>query len=84
MGAALVVDTDSQVITAADVLAGNAQHNEGALELVEQSEENTGREVEEAIADGAYVDGATPQAFTEAGRTLIAKVPARPCTPGTR
>ena len=36
--AAIVVDTDSQLITAVDVLPGNAPDNLGALELVEQSE----------------------------------------------
>ena len=74
----VAVDTDSQLITAVDVLAGNAQDNEGALDLVEQSEENTGMEVEETIGDTAYGDGATRQAFADAERTLIAKVPARP------
>ena len=56
--AAVVVDTDSQ--------------------LVEQSEENTGIAVEETIGDAAYGDGGTRQAFADAGRTLIAKVPGRP------
>ncbi len=37
--AALVVDTDSQLITAVDILPGNASDNTGVLELVEQSEE---------------------------------------------
>ena len=36
--AAIVVDTDSQLITAVAVLPGNAPDNLGALELVEQSE----------------------------------------------
>jgi hypothetical protein len=76
--AAVVVDTDSQLITAVDILPGNASDNTGALELVEQSEENTGLEVEETIGDAAYGDGATRQAFADTGRTLIAKVPARP------
>ena len=39
---------------------------------------NIGIEVEETIGDAAYGDGATRQAFADAGRTLIAKVPARP------
>jgi len=76
--AAVVVDTDSQLITAVDVLPGNAPDNTGALRLVEQSEENTGMEVEETIGDCAYGDGGTRQAFAEAERTLIAKVPGRP------
>lgn len=75
---AVAVDTDSQLITAAEVLPGNAPDNTKALELVEQSEENAGVEVEETIGDTAYGDGATRQEFADAGRTLIAKVPARP------
>ena len=48
--AAIVVDTDSQLITAVDVLPGNAPDNLGALELVEQSEASTGSVVDEADA----------------------------------
>ena len=76
--AAIVVDTGSQLITAVDVLPGNAPDNLGALELVEQSEANTGVPVAEAMGDAAYGDGDTRQAFADAGRTLIAKVPGRP------
>ncbi len=50
----------------------------GLTQLVEQSEENTGTQVEEIIGDCAYGDGATRQAFADAERTLIAKVAARP------
>ena len=74
--AAIVVDTDSQLITAVEVLPGNAPDNLGALELVEQSEATTGVPVEEAMGDAAYGD--TRQAFADAGRTLIARVPGRP------
>jgi hypothetical protein len=76
--AAVAVDTDSQLITAVEVLLGNAPDNTGALELIKQSEENSGVEVEETIGDCAYGDGATRQAFADAGRILIAKVPGRP------
>ena len=76
--AAIVVDTDSQLITAVDVLPGNAPDNLGALELVEQSEASTGSVVEEAMGDAAYGDGGTRQAFADAGRRLVAKVPGRP------
>ena len=76
--AAIVVDTDSQLITAVDVLPGNAPDNPGALELVEESEANTGVSVAEAMGDAAYGDGDTRQAFADAGRTLIARVPGRP------
>ena len=76
--AAIVVDSDSQLITAVEVLPGNAPDNLGALELVEQSEANTGVPVEESMGDAADGDGDTRQAFADAGRTLIAGVPDRP------
>jgi hypothetical protein len=76
--AAVAVDTDSQLITAVEVLPGNAPDNTGAMALVEQSEKNTASQVEETMGDCAYGDGATRQAFVDAGRTLVAKVPGRP------
>ena len=76
--AAVVVDTDSQLITAVDVLPGNAADCLGALELVEQSEASTGIPVEEAMGDAAYGGGDTRQAFADAGRRLVAKAPGRP------
>ena len=76
--AAIVVDTASQLITAVDVLPGNAPDNLGALELVEQSEASTGSVVEEAMGDAAYGDGGTRQTFADAGRRLVARVPGRP------
>ena len=76
--AAIVVDTDTQLITAVAVLPGNAADNLEALELVEESEANTDVAVEEALGDAAYGDGDTRQAFADAGRTLIAWVPGRP------
>ena len=76
--AAIVVDTDSQLITAVDVLPGNAPDNLGALELVGQSEAITGSAVEETMGDAAYGDGGTRQTFAEAGRQLVARVPGRP------
>ena len=76
--ASVAVDTDSQVITAVDVLPGNASDNVGALEMVERSEESTISVVEETIGDVAYGDGGTRQSFADAGRTLRAKLPRRP------
>jgi hypothetical protein len=73
--AAIVVDTEEPLITAVAVLAGNAPDAEGALALVEQSEANTGCEVDETLGDCAYGSGETRRAFAEAGRTLVAKVP---------
>jgi hypothetical protein len=73
--AAIVVDTDEPIITAVTVLAGNAPDAEGALALIEQTEANTGCAVDETMGDCAYGSGETRQAFAEAGRTLVAKVP---------
>jgi hypothetical protein len=74
--AAVAADTDSQLITAVDVLAGNAPDSEDAVALVEQTEQNTGGTVAEAIGDCAYGAGETRQAFADTGRCLVAKVPA--------
>ena len=80
--AAIAVDTDSQLITAVAVLPGNAPDNLGALELVEEMlslpKYNTGVPVQEAMGDAAYGDGVTRQAFADAGRKLVARVPGRP------
>ena len=76
--AAIVVDTGTQLITAVEVLPGNAPDNLGALELVEPSETNTGVPVKEAMGDAAYGDGDTRLDFADADRTLIARVPGRP------
>ena len=76
--AAIVVDTGTQLITAVEVLPGNAPDNQGALELVEESKANTGVPVASPMGDAAYGDGDTRQVFADAGRTLIARVPGRP------
>jgi len=73
--AAVAVDTDEPLITAVAVLPGNAPDADGALELIEQTEATTGCAVDETLGDCAYGSGETRQAFAEAGRTLIAKVP---------
>jgi hypothetical protein len=71
---AIAVDPESQLITAADVLAGNAPDHEGALQLVEQAEANAESVVEEAVGDCAYGDSNTRHIFAAAGRKLVAKV----------
>ena len=76
--AAVVVDTDTQLITAVVVLPGDAPDDLGALELVEQSEVSADVAVVEAMGDTAYGDGGTRQAFADAGRRLVARVPGRP------
>ena len=57
------------------MLAGNAPDAEGALELVEQAEANTDCAIDETMGDCAYGSGETRQAFADAGRTIVAKVP---------
>jgi IS5 family transposase len=74
--ATIAVDAESQLITAVEVLPGNAPDREKALELTEASEENTGLEVEETIGDCAFGDGGTRQEFADANRKLVAKVAA--------
>ena len=73
--AQVVVDTDEAWITAVAVLPGNAPDHEQALALVEASEAHTGCAVATTVADCAYGDGGTRQAFVDAGRHLVAKVP---------
>ncbi len=73
--AAIGVDADSQLITAVDVLAGNAADASPALPLTEASETNTGLEVEVTVGDCAYGDGSTRQGFADTQRKLIAKAP---------
>lgn len=76
--AAVAVDTDSQLLTAIDVLAGNAADAADALALVEQTEATTDSAVAETYGDCAYGGGETRQAFADAGRVLHAKVPMLP------
>lgn len=73
--AAIAVDVTSQLITAVDVLEGNAADDTNALALVKASEVNSGVAVCETIADCAYGSGATRQEFADAQRPLIAPVP---------
>lgn len=69
-------DAQSQIITGVAVLAGNAPDKDQALTIIKESEVLTGCEVVETIGDCAYGDGATRQQFADAGRKLVAKVPA--------
>lgn len=73
--AQVAVDTETQLITAVDVLPGNAPDHDEALAVVDATEERTGCPVDAILGDSAYGDGATRQAFRDAGRELIAKVP---------
>jgi Transposase DDE domain len=71
----IAVDTEEQLITAVDVMAGSAKDNEDALELVQASEAATAAAVEMAMGDAAYGAGATRREFLNANKKLVAKVP---------
>jgi transposase len=71
----VAVDTDSQLITAVGVLAGNSGDAEQALERIRETEAITGCVVAETLGDCAYGDGGTRQRFHDAERRLVAKVP---------
>jgi Transposase DDE domain/Transposase domain (DUF772) len=72
---AIAIDRDSQIILEATVLEGSAQDAIGLLDQVEQIERTTGDRVVEVVGDCAYGSGETRQAFADAGRELVAKVP---------
>jgi hypothetical protein len=73
--ASVVADADSQIILGADVLSGDAPDNHDALKQIQAAEANTGLTVDATLGDCAYGDGGTRKEFSEADRTLIAKVP---------
>ena len=51
---ALAVEVETKLITAVDVVPGNESDGKSATALGEQSEENTGAEVEQVLGDTAY------------------------------
>ena len=73
--ASVVSDVDSQIILHAEVIAGDAPDNHNTLQQIEAAEANTGLPIDETLGDCAYGDGGTRKEFSEAGRTLFAKVP---------
>lgn len=73
--ASVAADTQSQIIVAADVIPADSGDAREALSLVEEAEANTSLPVEETLGDCAYGGGPTRQAFADAGRELIARVP---------
>ena len=77
--AAIVAETDSGVILATDLRAGNVHDREGAADLVAQAAECSGQELEEVLGDTAYGDLETRASIEALGAEVIAKAP-----PGTR
>ena len=76
--ATVAVDTESKLITATGVIAGNASDSENAVQLCHQSEENMGCEIEVALGDTAYGTGEVRREFAEARINVIAKAPPVP------
>jgi hypothetical protein len=66
----IAVDVETGLITAVDVVAGNASDGEHAVGLVESSEANSGSAVEQVIGDTAYGSMDTRAALGE--REVIA------------
>lgn len=77
--AAIVAETESGVILATDVRAGNVHDREGAADLVAEATARSGQELEEVLGDTAYGDLETRESIAALGAEVIAKAP-----PGTR
>ena len=77
--AAVVTDTEDEVILATDVRAGNVADREGAAELVAEASERSGQQVSEVLGDTAYGDLETREQIEQQGSEVVAKV-----APGTR
>jgi len=73
--ASITVDEESQLVTSATVLAGDAPDATEALEQVKAAEANTGLPVAATLGDCAYGSGETREAFAQEQRPLLAKVP---------
>jgi hypothetical protein len=74
----IAVEVESGVVLATQIIPGDAGDATGVVELIEQAENNAQAEITETIGDCAYGSGATRQEFADAGREMIAKVPATP------
>jgi hypothetical protein len=77
--AAIVAETESGVILATDVRAGNVHDREGAAELIAQAAARSGQELGEVLGDTAFGDLETRESIAALGAEVIAKAP-----PGTR
>jgi hypothetical protein len=77
--AAIVAETDSGVILATDVRAGNVHDREGAADLVDEAAKRSGQTLAEVLGDTAYGDLETRAQVEALGAEIVAKTP-----PGTR
>jgi Transposase DDE domain len=77
---AIAVDTDSQIITAVDVLPGNAHDATNKEELLTETEQATAATVTTVLGDTAYGTIEQRVAASTSERHLIAPVPRTPQT----
>ena len=78
--ASLAADTESQLVTAVQVLEASQHDSTNADELLEQSEQATDTTVETVLGDSAYGTAEQRIAAQERQRTLIAPLPKAPST----
>ena len=71
----IVVDTDDGVILATGVHAANVPDRVGAVDLVREAGRTTGERVQAVLADTAYGDLGTRDAFAADGVDVVAKAP---------
>ena len=76
--AAVVVDTDTQLLTVVDVPRANARYSTWASNPAKQSEDSPEAPVAKAIGDPAGDDSGVGQESAETGRKLVAPVQAIP------
>lgn len=78
--ASIAVDTESQLITALDVLPANAPDADSVQSLLEQTEQNTQTTVDTILGDTAYGTMEQRLDAQQQRRTVIAPVPQAPQT----
>jgi IS5 family transposase len=78
--AALAADTQSQLVTAVEVLEASQHDSTSAEKLLEQTEQATDAKVQTVLGDSAYGTAEQRIVSQEHERTLIAPVPKAPST----
>lgn len=76
----VAVDTESQLLTAVEVLAGNEHDATNIEDLLKQTEHATDTTIKAILGDSAYGSAEQRIAAQDQNRTLIAPVPKAPAT----
>jgi len=74
--AAVVVEVESGLFLATEVLKADAGDATDLLDLIDEAQINSDATIDETLGDCAYGGGATRKEFSDAGKKLIAKVAA--------